>query len=389
LKTVIPKKLTEARMARGLTMSELSNLSGISKQSISKYEMGDRNPSYESLSKIAKALNFSNEFFTFKDDIESPQSQGVTFFRSLASATADLRAMVDIRNIWSYRIFTMLSNYINFPAVNLPNIDNYLSKDSLNDTDIDKIAQLARKHWGLSNGPISNVMLLLEKNGIVVSKMKLENVNTSNRKIDACSIIKNGRPFIFLEDNASAVRNRFNLAHELGHILLHNNISSIDLEKNKGELKKIEKEANKFASSFLLPESSFPNEVMSLSLGHLLDLKSRWKVSLAAIIYRCEELTIFTPNQALYLRKQISAKKWRKVEPLDDTLKSEQPTLFSKSINLLLDNNIIQKSDFKNFVGYLPNKEIYELTHISLIENESSNINLGIRSNLKVIKGSL
>ena len=385
-KTVVPKKISEARMARGLTMSELSKLTGISKQSISKYEMGERTPSFENLEKISNALSFSIEFFTFDDQVAGPESQGVTFFRSLSSATADLRFMVNIRNEWSYKLFTKLSDYINFPKVKLPNVDKYLSNDSLTETDIEDIARLTRKEWGLGNGAISNMALLLENKGLVVSMMKLDYINKDKRKIDASSMLINGRPFIFLENSNSAVRNRFNLAHELGHMIMHNNITKIDLEKDNNTLKQIEKEANRFASAFLLPEDSFPNEVLDLSLEHLLNLKLRWKVSLAAIIYRCEELHIFTANQVLYLRKQIASKKWRTNEPFDDTLEIEEPTLIPKGFNLLLDNNIIQNKDLSNFIGYIDTKEAYELTRLNI---DCTNNNLNLQPNLKIIKGSL
>ena len=385
-KTVVPKKIAEARMARGLTMSELSKLTGISRQSISKYEMGERTPSYENLEKISKALNFPNQFFTLDEQIIAPQSQGVTFFRSLSSATADLRFMVNIRNKWSYKLFTKLSDYVNFPHVKLPNADKYLSNDTLTEADIEDIAHLTRKEWGLGNGPISNMVLLLEKNGFIISMMKLDYVNKDKRKIDACSMLIDRRPFIFLENSGSSVRNRFNLAHELGHMILHNNITKIDLEKDNTMLKQIEKEANRFASAFLLPEDSFPNEVFDLSLEHLLNLKLRWKVSLGAIIYRCEELHIFTTNQALYLRKQIAAKKWRTNEPFDDTIEIEEPTLIPKGFNLLLDNNIIQNKDLNHFIGYIDSDEAYELTHINLTYNDDA---LKTQPILKVIKGAM
>src|SRR5699024_3355284 len=114
----------------------------------------------------------------------------------------------------------------------------------------------------------------------------------SDMTIDACSTWdKDNRPFVFLNyDKGSAVRSRFDLAHELGHLLLHSQIKESDFNK-RSIYKRIEQEANYFASSFLLPEESFGNDLQINSLSHYIVLKEKWKVSIAAMIYRDRKST--------------------------------------------------------------------------------------------------
>jgi Zn-dependent peptidase ImmA (M78 family) len=103
----------------------------------------------------------------------------------------------------------------------------------------------------------------------------------------------------------------YDLAHELGHIVLHRWIEQVDLE-NKTILKEIEAEADKFAGAFLLPSTSFPNEIYTARLDAFVPLKERWKVSIQAMVYRCRDLDIIDADQALNLYKQISFRRWRK-----------------------------------------------------------------------------
>ena len=104
------------------------------------------------------------------------------------------------------------------------------------------------------------------------------------------------------------------------------------------DLDRIEHEANRFSGAFLLPEKTYPMEVFSSRLATFIHLKNRWKVSAAAQIYRCSELGILDENQILNLRKQLSANRWRKREPLDDKIAPELPTVMEKSLRLLLDS---------------------------------------------------
>lgn len=338
-KAPLPERIKEARLSRGFSITDLAKELGITRQAVSRYELDEINPSPVILDKLSEILRFPLSFFT-KETKQSSIAHGTTFFRSLKSADSDVRDMIKIRAKWTEEVFGELDQYLKFPQVDLPDIEHLIEKDELILDDMEEIALAVRKSWGLGLGPISNMALLLEKKGFIIS-----GAMTGHKETDACSQKRGSRPFVFLgKDKKSASRSRFNLAHELGHILLHQYIDDEQL-KDISILNRVEKEANMFASTFLLPRDSFANEVMSLSLEHFITLKKRWKVSIAAMIYRCQELELFTANQVLYLRKQMSTRKWNRQEPLDDEIPPETPILLKTAITMILEKNVKTAND--------------------------------------------
>jgi Zn-dependent peptidase ImmA (M78 family) len=158
-------------------------------------------------------------------------------------------------------------------------------RSSYTGDEFDTIAESCRSRWGLGLGPISNVLALLESKGITVCRYEL-----AGERVEAFSYWNGARPFIFMasEKEASA-RARFDLAHELGHLILHRWVENEELENPK-VLKRIENEADRFAAAFLLPRRSFPNEVYTARLEAFINLKRRWIVSVQAMVYRCRDL---------------------------------------------------------------------------------------------------
>ena len=149
---------------------------------------------------------------------------------------------------------------------------------------------------------------------------------------------------ILASDKDVCVRARFDAAHELGHLILHRGFGEEELE-TKESLEQIESEANRFASAFLMPADSDAQEVFTLRLAGFVHLKERWKVSVAAQIYRCLDLGLISDDQALNLRKQISKQRWNKREPLDDKIKPEEPTLLRKSFELIVSSRVATASE--------------------------------------------
>lgn len=370
---IIPEKLKEARLARGYTVTALAENIGISKQTISKYELGQASPSSETMMKYCNFLNFDINFFMFNNE-DSNTNYGTIFFRSLKSAESQIREEIKIRIKWTNHIYSYINEFVEFPKLNLPNIDT----DLLEDLDLYKIEDIAnkvREHWNVGNGPITNLSILLEQNGIILCNSNIDDV-----KIDACSQVINNTAIFFIRTNEiSACRLRFDLAHELGHLILHSEITKEEIE-DKNLLDQIEKEANMFASAFLLPREEFSNEVLALSLDHFVNLKSRWKVSIAAMIYRCRELGIFNDSQVLYLRKQISLKKWRTKEPLDEVIDIERPKLLSNAIKLIIVNNIQTKEQVNRSIN-IPKQDLLVLSNLPL-DYLNEKIDLKIKQNI-------
>ena len=352
---IIPNKLKEARLARGFTITALAEKMNLYKQSISQYELDQAKPSFDTIQKYCDILNFPINYF-LKDNFIN-LNEGTVFFRSLKSTEAVLREEIKILIQWANLIYTKIEKYIEFPILNMPTITEELLKD-LDQEKIENIASLVRDYWGLGNQPIQNLALTLETNGIIIC-----NNNINYQQIDACSqIINKNLVFFVRTNNISACRLRFDLAHELGHAILHRDITKEELEDKK-VLDKIEKEANMFAGAFLLPKDSFGNDVMAISLEHLINLKAKWKVSISAIIYRCSTLGIFNENQVLYLRKMLGVKNWRKVEPLDDSIRNEKPSLIANAIKIIINEKVSTKTILKNDIN-LPEEDIEELSSL-------------------------
>jgi len=378
--TINPLKIKEARVARNFKISDLADKVGVTRQAISKYECGTLNPSAVVLRKISEVLSFPFSFFSKKDsvDILSASSASTTFFRSLKSTETHIRDMIEIKSKWVFEIFSELIKYLKLPPVNIPSFEEYTNKDNISFDDIEIIAVELRKKWGIGLGPINNITLLLEKNGFIISQMFID-----SDKMDACLKVIKGRPFIFLAtDKQSAVRTRFDLTHELGHLILHQHLDNTNLHDSK-LFKKTEQEAHRFASAFLFPKEKFYSELLSSSIDHFISLKSTWLMSIKALIHRAYDLNLISDSQNTYLYKTMSIKKWNKKEPLDDKLQCETPTLMKTCTNMLIEKGVLSKNDLLDIFKLNPS-DVEELCSLpTSFFNTSSNptIKIDFKSN--------
>ena len=204
---------------------------------------------------------------------------------------------------------------------------------------------------GLGYGPLSNVLSLAESKGIIAARIPIE-----GERIDAFSFWNGSRPFIFLaSEKESAARARFDVAHEIGHFVLHRGVDQEEIEDPK-TLRRIEAEANRFAGALLLPRESFPNEIFTTRLEAFVELKSRWKVAIQAMVYRCKDLGIFDEYQITNLYKQISARRWRTKEPLDDPNKFpiEQPKTLRRAAEMVFADGRVRPDDFAAELAFSP-----------------------------------
>ena len=326
----LPERLTQARDARHLSQVALSQLLGkTSSTSVSRWEKGTQFPEQDALLHLAKAMNLPVSFFVkpLLAAGNSPQ-----FFRSMAAITKGARGKGSARLRWGQEISLLLQEVVDFPASNV--LDYGLNHDfkSFEDSEIENVAARCRAQWNLGNGPISDVHLLLENNGIVVIHDEIE-VATMDGLSEWCN--QDDRGYIYIAiDKPSAVRCRFSAAHELAHLVLHRHIDKTALSKTE-EFSLIESQANRFAAAFLLPSDTFSSELKSPSLSSMLSLKERWKVSIAAMIVRCKQLHIIDEAYANQLWKHYSSRGWRKAEPLDEDIVFEYPRLLQRSITLL------------------------------------------------------
>ena len=354
IEPLVPERIREARLARGMTAIDLASCVGVTRQAISKYELGIAEPSSIVINEIARSLNMPLSFF--HKPLSAPENQGTVFFRSLKTNAVRAKDILTVKIQWAAQLSKILAEEILFPDADLPTLpEKFLQSASYSYDDIEEITMFLRKYWKIGTAPISNMSRLLESHGIVVASVK-----TGFSETDACSAVIGKRPFIFLDlQKECAVRTRFNMAHELGHLLLHQDISQVELE-DRNTLNRIEREANQFASCFLLPRVSFLLDIRSTSLMSFLPLKEKWKVSIQAMVYRCRELEVFSENQMIYIQKQISAKRWRKNEPYDDVWPCENAVILRTASQMLIDRGDYTKEEFTSLFR-LPSKDIEEI----------------------------
>jgi len=367
------ERLKNARLFRGKTLTELSAITGISKQSLSLYENNHNKPDYQKSGIIASALQFPYEFFLQEDECKTTTE--VTYFRSLASATKMNRTTQSLKLEFVAKMYEVLLEYIDFPVLNLPNVDFTGNDNEFDDVEnekmvfeIEQIATSVREHWGLDDAPIQNLQLTLEKNGIIITGF-----DTNEDKIDAFSqrtILNNGEVFFICVDQGSKPegRIRFDMAHELGHIILHPWSESLELV-TKEEFKMRERQANIFASALLLPRNSFGNDVQAYptDLKYYQWLKKKWKSSIQSMAYRSNQLGIVTDNQFQYMMRQISKNGWRQKEP-DDVPFYLNENIFQGAIDLLFDEHILSASSLlrqlKQYGITLYPRDVEELLHL-------------------------
>ncbi len=332
-----PSRLKRARLLRGLTTTDLGKLVGVTRQSISQYETGRQNPATDTLVRISNILNVPWGFFHEDDHIDIKLRH--VFYRSLSSTRKfDIEVQNERLRVLS-ELYHVIAKDIRFPSLSIDHEKFY----GMNP---EEAAKQLRIEWDLGIAPIKNMVTLLERNGFVLSSTK-----TNGKAIDAFG---GGHTFededyyfiILADDKASAVRRQFDVAHELGHALLHD----WDIDWNELEVeehKKLEDEANKFASAFLLPPESFRVDLdYSIKLDYFVELKKKWKVSVAAMIMRAKAIDAISQNQFTYLFRQLSTRGWRKREPLDDLIKMANPALLAKAVEMLIVNDRYTSNSF-------------------------------------------
>ncbi len=325
----VGERLREAREARTQSAASLAASVGISAQAIYQYENDRNSPSSTVLVQIAETLQLPVSFF-LKPSRSLGDSQ--VFYRSMAAATARARQRAQTRLYWLRDIEDYLTDFVSLPAPNIPDFGLPPDPALLSNAEIEEAADELRQCWRLGSTPIANMVLLLENHGVVVARDRL-----GAESLDGTSQVSpSARPFVIIgTDKGSPARWRFDAAHELGHLVLHS-ASPRDLVRRPDLYKRIEEQAHRFAAAFLLPLSSFGDDLFAVSLDALRALKPKWNVSIAMMIMRARSARLLSEETERRLWIGMSRRKWRAVEPYDDSTPIEEPRLMRRSFELIL-----------------------------------------------------
>lgn len=326
-------RLRQAREARGLSLVALADLVGVSSAAISQYEKGQHTPRPETFELLAKQLNLPRTYF-LKQEVVAPIEQHRLFYRSMSSATKQARTRAGRRLEWFKEIIAYFEQFFDFPEPDVPNLGLPDDFRDITKASIESAAEQLRAYWRLGAEPIADVIRTMEANGIYVTRSTI-----GAETLDAFSEYDGARPHIFLgSDKNVLVRSRFDCAHELGHLILHRNVQKRDLNRAK-DFRTIENQAHHFAGAFLFPAKSFQQEVWGLSLDSFRSLKPTWKVSIAAMIARANQLEMLDNESVKRLWINLGRRGWRQCEPLDD-LPCERPKMLAKAADTLIKNRI-------------------------------------------------
>lgn len=309
--------LTLARDVRALTQEELAERVGITQGMLSKYENGVHDAPDEFVVDLGRVLNYPPQFF-----YQPGRPYGFPPFhyrkrKKLSKKT--LGRIVAEMNIRRMHVTRLLVSYDIASNRFIPEIDrDEFQGRSRKPVTVEDLARTVREGWMLPPGPIANMVELIEENGGIVIPCDF-----GSELIDAMSQRVDGLPALFfVNTHAPADRVRLTLAHELAHMVLHTTGYKDDEE--------MELEADEFAGAFLLPADEIRQQLRRFDLRHLANLKSHWKVSMAAIAVRASRLNLITPYQSKMFWIEMSKLGYRKREPNEPA--PETPQLLRKMV---------------------------------------------------------
>jgi Zn-dependent peptidase ImmA (M78 family)/DNA-binding XRE family transcriptional regulator len=309
-------RIKQARELAGLTQEKLAELVGVKQAWIAKVENGRKAPSSELMASIAHHTSMPLAFFAQESILEL--GEGTLLFRAKASITRrqEIEAKRHAEIVLEFAL-RLASKFNILPVI----LEPLKEKPT-------EAARIVRKKLGFDDvSPVPHLIRAIEKAGaFVLGVPRLEDRYAFANWAGKDQSI----PLIAVADGTSADRLRFSVAHELGHLILHNRCFVI-------EDKRIENEAHEFAAEFLAPEKGIKRELMAekVTLERLGELKVSWGISIQALLRRAFDLSVVTERQYRYMLQQIGMRGWRMEEPVQYEIPLEKPRLIRQMAEAL------------------------------------------------------
>lgn len=314
---MIGERVRHARDFCGLTQAALAELAGLTQGQISDLEAGRVKVKADDLTRIANATGFPVAFFELGPLPDLPDGSFRKLKRGKARASQQVRAQA--RQI--VELVQRSEALLKMPHVSLEPVRNA--------EDIEAIAQDVRQQMGVGyRDPIPNLTRAVERAGVVVAGLPSD--IPDHYGFSAWPNFPfEGRPIIvFSRDNAGD-RQRFTIAHELGHLLLHSPMRDAELDAEDAEI-----EANRFAGALLLPkEAALEAMRPPLTLTTLAHVKATYGASIGTCAQRARDLRLIDEARFVSLRKQLTSRGWHRQEPVD--VPQENPLLIRKVLDLV------------------------------------------------------
>ena len=324
----IGQRIKQARKSNQLSLRALAARAQISPMAISKYERDQDIPSSGVLLRLAEGLSVSIDFF-FRPAAPDVQLQT---YRKHASLGAKEQEAVQARiQEWLARYLEVESFFDNPPPIELPGYKVAAVAD------VEAAAEQLRSAWDLGLDPIENLTQILEDQGIKVG------IVDGFEHFDACTFLAGQSPVIVTKANLPGDRQRFNLGHELGHLVLEV-AEGLDAEKI----------SHRFVGAFLAPAQAVRFELglgrTTLDMNELYLLKQKYGLSMQAWIFRARDLEIISPQVAERLYRRFRAKNWHRQEP-GKAYPFENPLRMERLIYRALVEDLISRSKVQALLG--------------------------------------
>ena len=328
---MLAKRLYQARQASGLSQRALAENAGISAMAISKYERAQSVPSSSVLLALAGALGVRTEYFFRTASVNLERIEHRNRHKWKLPKSAEMKILADVGD--QLERWLALDEVTPAPwsipftlPANLPESIGELNA-------IESIATQVRCFWDLGLNSIPDLIDTLESRGLKVFTTKFD-----DSRFEGMSAMADGHFVIVVSRNWPGDRQRFTLAHELGHIVLDDRLTS-DVDK--------ESAANRFAGAFLAPEEKV-TEVLgskrrSLEYPELHLLKHEFGLSMGGWSYRALDLGIVNKKTHKALWTEFAGKGWKEKEP-GTQYPPESPRLFEQTVYRALGEELIGES---------------------------------------------
>lgn len=316
-------RLTMARHLAGMRKSELAKVVDKSPTAVTGWESGAKRPSPPTVAQLALRLGVDPAFFTVAaNEVAVPSS--APHFRSLRSTTQMARDQALSYGQLAFGVLAGLERHVEFPDVEIPSYP--VDVEDIDGEGPEEAARLIRREWGLGNGLLPHLLRVMENHGVLVVFSPPQTA-----MVDAYSFDSARRPVVVLNPlKRDYYRQRFDLAHELGHLVMH-----ADAEPG-GRV--VEGQAHRFASELLMPEEQIapllPSAMNASSWASLARLKEQWGVSMQALLFRARRLGVLGDVSYRNAMATVSTRGWRRNEP-GQVKVLEQPSLLPKAVELL------------------------------------------------------
>jgi len=298
-------RLHRARKAAGLSLRELGERVGVSHAAIKKYEDGVAMPSSDILIALSRALKVRTEYFFRPAPVAL---EGIEYRKRSSLPKKRLDAITHEIIDQIERRIELESLFPQSPVKAFAMIDG-IAEHLTSMDQIEDVAERVRDAWNLGLDPIPDLIDVLETNGVRVFMIEADAEN----KFDGLAARVNGMPIVVVGRHWPGDRQRFTLAHELGHLMLEGRLAD-DLNE--------EMACNRFAGAFLFPSASVLQELgqhrNAIELKELGLLKEEFGLSMAGILYRARDLGVITPGYREEQAKLFRIKGWFRKEPGQD-----------------------------------------------------------------------